>query len=98
MHALYYKNIEFASAVNVNIIFCSGLLTDHGYVKCTLKEFNEYRQWIRKIKLDELHREMRLDQQKMEQAKNERLQKIAMERDAELLELMKWRYERTSGS
>ena len=62
-------------------------------MKCSLKEFNEYRQWIRKLKLDELHRERRRDEKQIEEAKKERLERIALERDPELLELMKRRYE-----
>ena len=62
-------------------------------MKCSLKEFNEYRQWIRKLKLDELHRERRQDEKQIEEAKKERLERIALERDPELLELMKRRYE-----
>ena len=60
-------------------------------MKCSLKEFNEYRQWIRKLKLDELHRERRQDEKQIEEAKKERLERIALERDPELLELMKRR-------
>ena len=62
-------------------------------MKCSLKEFNQYRQWIRKLKLDELNRERRQDEKQIEEAKKERLERIALERDPELLELMKRRYE-----
>ena len=62
-------------------------------MKCSLKEFNQYRQWIRKLKLDELNRERRQDEKQVEEAKKERLERIALERDPELLELMKRRYE-----
>ena len=60
-------------------------------MKCSLKEFNEYRQWIRKLKLDELGRERRRDAMQIEEAKKERLEKIALERDPELLEIMRKR-------
>jgi hypothetical protein len=56
-----------------------------------LKEFNEYRQWIRKLKLDELSRERRQDEKKIEEARKERIERIALERDPELLEILKRR-------
>ncbi|XP_028399653.1 microtubule-associated protein futsch-like [Dendronephthya gigantea] len=71
-----------------------GFITNDGYVKCSLKEFNEYRQWIRKLKLDELHQARRQDEKQIEDAKKERLERIAMERDPELLEIMKRRREK----
>ena len=71
--------------------FLQGFITDDGYVKCTLKEFNEYRLWIRKLKLDELNRARRQDQKQIEDAKKERLERIALERDPELLEIMRKR-------
>ena len=60
-------------------------------MKCSLKEFNEYRQWIRKLKLDELSRERRQDEKKIEEARKERIERIALERDPELLEILKRR-------
>ena len=60
-------------------------------MKCTLKEFNEYRQWIRKLKLNELHRERRQDEKQIEEARKERLERIALERDPELQEILKRR-------
>lgn len=60
-------------------------------MRCSLKEFNDYRQWIRKLKLDELNRERRLDMKQVEDAKKDRLEKRALERDKELIELMKKR-------
>ena len=61
-------------------------------MKCSLKEFNQYRQWIRKLKLDELNRERRQDEKKIVEARKERLERIALERDPELLEILKRRY------
>ena len=43
-------------------IFSLGLITNEGYVKCTIKEFNDYRQWIRKLKLDAMDQNWRLQQ------------------------------------
>jgi len=37
-----------------------GLITRQGYVKCTIKEFNDYRQWIRKLKLDAIDQDWHL--------------------------------------
>merc|ERR1712203_447350 len=39
-----------------------GLITESNHVKCTIKEFNDYRQWIRKLKLDALDQEWHLQQ------------------------------------
>lgn len=50
-----------------------GLVTKDGYVKCTIKEFNDYRQWIRKLKLDAIDQDWHL--QKANQVKTEKASK-----------------------
>ena len=42
------------------MVIRAGLITKSGYVKCTIKEFNDYRQWIRKLKLDAIDQDWHL--------------------------------------
>nr|XP_047137229.1 repetitive organellar protein-like [Hydra vulgaris] len=61
-----------------------GLLTKEGDVKCTIKEFNEYRQWIRKLKLDVIEKEWRMSHaQTMDRthSKNEEAELIKNNKD-----------------
>ncbi|XP_066912328.1 titin homolog [Clytia hemisphaerica] len=41
-------------------LYEKGLITKAGYVKCTIKEFNDYRQWVRKLKLDAIDQDWHL--------------------------------------
>lgn len=59
----------------------SGFITDDGYVKCNLMEFNNYRKWIRKVKLDELHRQNRIQSEEEVTKKREMFAQRKLERE-----------------
>ena len=65
-----------------------GLVTKDGFVKCTIKEFNDYRQWIRKLKLDALEQDWHL--QKGNQVSADKLSR----RSSDASQLTKQRQER----
>ena len=67
--------------------YITGLVTKDGYVKCTIKEFNDYRQWIRKLKLDALDQEWHLQQA-------DSANKVKKPRNLEIVQLSKQRQER----
>ena len=48
------------SDTTLHLPLSQGLITKAGYVKCTIKEFNDYRQWIRKLKLDAIDQDWHL--------------------------------------
>ena len=58
---IYRRQITYLTV----LYFLSGLITEDGFVKCSTKEFNEFRQWVRKLKLDGI------DQKRKELAKDE---------------------------
>ena len=56
------------------------MLTEEGDVKCTIKEFNEYRQWIRKLKLDAIDKEWRIGSKQAN-----RFDKLTINEETELI-------------
>ena len=54
------------------LIYPTGFITEDGYVKCNLLEFNEYRRWVRKLKLDEYHKKQREEREEWEKHRRER--------------------------
>ncbi|XP_020602170.1 fibrous sheath-interacting protein 2-like [Orbicella faveolata] len=61
-----------------------GFITNSGYVKCTLLEFNMFRQWLRKLKLDRVHQQRRRERQMEIQLWKERQAREQLLRDEEL--------------
>ena len=68
-----------------------GFITSSGFVKCTLLEFNMFRQWIRKLKLDRIHQERRRERQLEKQLWKERLAREQLLRDEELYSIVRER-------
>ena len=64
-----------------------GLVTKDGFVKCTIKEFNDYRQWIRKLKLDALEQDWHLQ-------KPNQVNGVKSSRNCDAAQLTKQRQER----
>ena len=68
-----------------------GFITPSGLVKCTLLEFNMFRQWIRKLKLDRLHQEHRRQRQIEKQQRKEKQAREHLLRDEELYSILRGR-------
>ena len=68
-----------------------GFITPSGLVKCTLLEFNMFRQWIRKLKLDRLHQEYRRQRQIEKQQWEEKRAQEQLLRDEELYGIVRAR-------
>ena len=49
MHKFFMSDLTFFALL--------GLITKDGFVKCSTREFNEYRQWIRRLKLNKMDAE-----------------------------------------
>ena len=60
-------------------------------MKCNLREFNEYRKWVRKLKLDAYHREQRDEREKWERQRRERDVERHLLRDRDLYQITKVR-------
>ena len=80
----YMHAVEFVSSVK-------GYVTPRGFVKCTLLEFNMFRQWIRKLKLDRIHQERRRERQIEKQQWKERQARERLLRDEELYSIVRER-------
>ena len=77
---------------NLFLLSCvKGFITDRGYVKCTLLEFNMFRQWIRKLKLDRLHQERRRERQTEIQLCKDKKAREQLHRDEELYSIARER-------
>lgn len=68
-----------------------GFITNSGFIKCTLLEFNMFRQWIRKLKLDRIHQERRRQRQLELQLWKERQAREHLLRDEELYSILRLR-------
>lgn len=68
-----------------------GFVTPSGYVKCTLLEFNMFRQWIRKLKLDKIRQEMRREREAEKENWKEKQAKLLLLRDGELYNILRSR-------
>ncbi|XP_078364195.1 uncharacterized protein LOC144648540 [Oculina patagonica] len=68
-----------------------GFITNSGFVKCTLLEFNMFRQWIRKLKLDRIHQDYRRERQMELQLWKERQAREQLLRDEELYSIVRER-------
>ena len=68
-----------------------GFITPSGYVKCTLLEFNMFRQWIRKLKLDRIHQERRRERQVDKEKRREEQVRAQILRDGELYNMLRHR-------
>eukprot|EP00794_Sanderia_malayensis_P017068 gene17068-18788_t len=64
-----------------------GLITEDGFVKCSTKEFNEFRQWIRRLKLNSMEAATRRNA-KGENADNKNSKCRQTEHSIQLLETM----------
>ena len=73
------------------MLLFQGFITPSGFVKCTLLEFNMFRQWIRKLKLDRIHQEGRRQRQIEKQQWKERLAREQLLRDEELYSIVRER-------
>ena len=62
-------------------------------MKCTLREFNLFRQWIRKLKLDWLHQDLRKEHADEVQAWKEKQAQLQLLRDEELYSIIRMREE-----
>lgn len=74
-------------------MFCqsSGFITEDGYVKCNLVEFNNYRKWIRKLKLEELYNQRRRLREEEIIKRNNHLMQKKLEREKESLHILRVR-------
>ena len=77
--------------VSPPMLLFQGFITPSGFVKCTLLEFNMFRQWIRKLKLDRIHQEGRRQRQIEKQQWKERLAREQLLRDEELYSIVRER-------
>ncbi|XP_068723321.1 microtubule-associated protein futsch-like [Montipora capricornis] len=68
-----------------------GFITPSGYVKCTLLEFNMFRQWIRKLKLDRIHQGRRRERQVEKEKRREEKVRAQILRNGELYNILRHR-------
>ncbi|XP_027044717.1 fibrous sheath-interacting protein 2-like [Pocillopora damicornis] len=71
-----------------------GFITNSGFIKCTLLEFNMFRQWIRKLKLDRMHQERRRQRRLELQLWKEKQARERLLRDKELYSIVRLREQR----
>ena len=77
-----------------NVLFFEGFITEEGFVKCSLMEFNAYRKWLRKLKLDAVQQKRRLNKIEEEKLRQERAAQLQLEKDKELYSIIRAREEK----
>ena len=80
--------------LNLFLVCTEGFITNSGFIKCTLLEFNMFRQWIRKLKLDRMHQESRRQRRLELQLWKEKQARERLLRDKELYSIVRLREQR----
>ncbi|XP_032237877.2 uncharacterized protein LOC116618397 [Nematostella vectensis] len=93
LHDIHLKDY-FKNPIMCRRLIEKGFITEDGYVKCNLMEFNAYRQWIRKIKLDDLHQARRAQRAQEEKKRRERELYKQLVRDKEAYSIVRNREEK----
>ncbi|XP_071478407.1 uncharacterized protein [Diadema antillarum] len=84
LHDPHLKS-HYTRPVTYERLVKSGHITADGMVRCTLKEFNEYHQYLKSVRLEKLtqdrKRYMAMEKERMERERKQSIQKDVSERD-----------------